>query len=81
MSAYINQLNAAMAVAARARREEQEHVATEAARSARDRLVPLEDRLARLLATIPSEVQGEGLSLRTLQVSLRGRWRGNSSSG
>ena len=35
----------------------------------------LEDRLTRLLATIPMEVQREGLSIAALQASLRGRRR------
>jgi hypothetical protein len=41
----------------------------------------LEDRLARLLTTIPLDAQREGLSLSTLQASLRGRWRGNAHPG
>ena len=45
------------------------------------RLTPLEDRLTRLLATIPIEVQREGLSLAALQTSLRGRRRGNCHPG
>jgi hypothetical protein len=49
--------------------------------AARERLTPLEDRLARLLATIPIEIQREGLSLSSLQTSLRGRWRGNCHPG
>ena len=49
--------------------------------SARDRLVPLEDRLRRLLQTIPIEFQREGLSLTALQSSLRGRWRGSCHPG
>lgn len=51
------------------------------AQAARVRLTPLEDRLERLLATIPVELQREGLSLTTLQTSLRGRWRGNAHPG
>jgi hypothetical protein len=43
------------------------------ANAARERLTPLDDRLAWLLATIPVEVQREGLSLPALQVQLRGR--------
>ena len=39
------------------------------------------DRLARLLASIPVEVQREGLSLSSLQTSLRGRRRGNCHPG
>ena len=45
------------------------------------RLTPLEDRVARLLTTIPVEVQREGLSLSALQASLRGRRRGNCHPG
>lgn len=48
---------------------------------ARERLTPLKDRLARLLATIPLEVQCEGLSLNTVQAMLRGRWRGCAHPG
>jgi hypothetical protein len=49
--------------------------------AARERLTPLEDRLARLLQTIPHEIQREGLSLSQLQVQLRGRWRGACHPG
>ena len=51
------------------------------ARTARERLTPLDERLTRLLATIPIEVQREGLSLLSLQASLRGRSRGNCHPG
>jgi hypothetical protein len=44
--------------------------------AARERLTPVEERLARALVTIPLELQAEGLSLASLQTSLRGRWRG-----
>jgi len=49
--------------------------------TARDRLTPLETRLEKLLSTIPIELQREGLSLNTLQASLRGRWRGTCHPG
>ncbi len=49
--------------------------------AARDRLVPLDVRLSRLLATIPREVQVEGLSLPTLQAMLKGRRRGSCHQG
>jgi hypothetical protein len=49
--------------------------------AARDRLTPLEDRLARLLTTIPLDVQKEGLCLPAVQAGLRGRWRGNCHPG
>lgn len=81
MSAYIAGLKAAVE-RDRARHEEQERaVATQAALASRERLTPLEDRLKRLLATIPPEAQREGLSLPSLQTALRGRWRGNCHPG
>jgi len=78
MSAYIKQLQAGAAVEAatlQARREQEERAAEEAAR---EKLVPLETHLTRLLATIPPAVQAQGLSLMTLQVQLRARGRGHS---
>lgn len=77
MTAYVAQLNAAVK-RDRAQRAEKERVAKEAARG---RLTPIEERLARLLATIPIEIQREGLSLFSLLDSLRGRWRGNCHRG
>src|ERR1700730_13252625 len=77
MSAYISALNAA-AERDRAQREEKERAASQAVR---ERLTPLQERLSRLLATIPIEIQREGLSLSSLQASLRGRWRGNCHPG
>lgn len=47
----------------------------------RDRLTPLETRLARLLDSIPRAVQEEGISLPVIQKMLRGRWRGNPPAG
>jgi hypothetical protein len=77
MSAYINQLNAQFE-AEQAKRD----IANAAEQQAvRDRLTPLENRLQKLLSTIPVEVQREGLSLKTLQPSLRGRWRGTCHPG
>jgi hypothetical protein len=77
MSAYIKQLNIEIAEM-QAQRAEKERAATQAVR---ERLTPLETRLARVLATIPVELQREGLSLSLLQASLRGRWRGNCHPG
>lgn len=78
---WMSQLKAdteARRAAEQARREEQAH--TEA-KAARERLTPLDERLTRLLTTIPIEVQREGLSLAALQTSLRGRSRGNCHPG
>ena len=77
MNAYVADLNRALA------REKAQHAEKQAAtlQTVRERLTPLEDRLARLLSAIPEEVQREGLSLGHLQVSLRGRWRGSCHPG
>ncbi len=48
------------------------------AQAARERLVPLAERLRRLLASVPPEVQAAGLSIMDLQVQLRARGRGHS---
>ena len=77
MSAYIKALNGAVA----AEHDQKTDHQTEAAHAARARLTPLEDRLARLLATIPVDAQHEGLSLPALQAALRGRWRGSCHPG
>jgi hypothetical protein len=74
---YIQQLNAAVEKN-RAKRAEEKLAATQAAC---ERLTPLESRLGRLLRTIPLDVQRQGLSLATLQASLRGRSRGNCHPG
>jgi hypothetical protein len=47
----------------------------------RERLTPLEDRLAKLLATIPAEIKSEGLSLPAIQTMLAGKWRGKCHPG
>ena len=77
MIAYISQLNALVEedAAMAAKRDAETTIAV------RTRLTPLEDRLTRLLKTIPVELQREGLSLGSLQSSLQGRWRGNCHPG
>lgn len=47
----------------------------------RDRLTPLETRLAAILTEIPPEIQADGLALHTLQTFLKGRWRGCAHPG
>ncbi|PPD46055.1 MAG: hypothetical protein CTY15_01305 [Methylocystis sp.] len=72
MSAYVQTLQRS-AEAERARHEDaREEKARAAAQAARQRLIPLDVRLAKLLAEIPFEVQGEGLSLETIRRRLRG---------
>ena len=77
MGAYIRQLQAVVDV------EEATRVKERAAslEAARERLSPLDDRLRRILASIPDELQREGLSLAELRKSLRGRWRGSCHPG
>jgi hypothetical protein len=77
MVAYIQELRR-YAESERVRYEENKRAETQAAR---ERLTPLEERVARLLAKIPETVQREGLVLSSLQRSLRGRWRGNCHPG
>lgn len=46
-----------------------------------ERLTPLEDRLAKLLATIPVEIKSQGISLAAIRTMLSGKWRGNCHPG
>jgi hypothetical protein len=70
MSAYVRQLQERTAAAhAQHQAQRAEHQRTNA-QAARERLTPLDDRLTRLLATIPMEVQREGFSLASLQASV-----------
>jgi len=80
-SAYIQDLNADLAIKQAQRAEEERAEQERGNLQARERLTPLESRLARLLESIPIELQREGLSLSSLQASLRGRWRGNCHPG
>ena len=77
MSTYLKQVKshvaASQAIAA-------EHEAAEAAKW-RERLTPLEDRLAKLLTNIPAEIKSQGLSLPALRTMLAGKWRGKCHPG
>jgi hypothetical protein len=46
-----------------------------------ERLTPLEDRLAKLLANIPVEIKSQGLSLPAIRTMLAGKWRGKCHPG
>jgi hypothetical protein len=78
MTAYIRQLRKFSDANEELRRETEARAAIDAAR---ERLSPIEDRLARLIAAIPADVLAEGLSLPSLQRSVRGRWRGKAHPG
>lgn len=77
MTAYLKMLNKHIE---REHEAAQQKLATQN-QQVKDRLTPLELRLTRLLATIPQNLQREGLSLPALQTALRGRWRGNCHPG
>ena len=80
MSAYIKKLQADTAAKLakdELARAEQSRAVTKAAR---ERLMPLESRVARLLEDIPEEFQ-QGLSLPALQAALRGRQGGKAHAG
>lgn len=46
-----------------------------------ERLTPLETRLAKLLATMPTEIKNQGLSLPAIRSMLVGKWRGHCHPG
>lgn len=46
-----------------------------------ERLTPLEERLAKLLAAIPPEIKDQGLSLPEIRNMLAGKWRGKCHPG
>jgi hypothetical protein len=46
-----------------------------------ERLTPLEERLTRLLSTMPEEIIAQGLALDDLRRLLSGKWRGNCHPG
>jgi hypothetical protein len=78
MSAYIKGLYEfveAENAKRQAARVEKERAAAEVARA---KLVPLKNRLSRVLDAVPPAVQAEGLSIMALQSQLRARGRGHS---
>jgi hypothetical protein len=77
MSSYIRELQRGAARAEQARVEAEEAAARKAAA---ERFVPLDLRLARLLASIPDADKKAGLSLEALRHRLRGNSRPTCSS-
>lgn len=76
MSVYLAELNDLVEhsrIEAEARKKQEEND--------RRHMAPLDERLKRVLSTIPIEEQRAGLSLATLQTSLRGRHRGLAHPG
>jgi hypothetical protein len=62
-AARLNDIAEANRARFQAQREEKAHIE---ANAARQRLMPLDERLPRLLSSVPIEVQREGLSLSSL---------------
>ena len=90
-TAYIRSLMKSVEAEHAKRQAQREEQARAEAQAAREKLVPLDVRLKRLLGTIQHEVQADGISLETLRedasrrerarVPLRGHWRRASSNG
>jgi hypothetical protein len=84
-SSFIDDYAATMRAHIRSSKSQLEQQAAKtAARDAkqwRERLTPLDARLAPILSEIPPEIQAEGLSLHTLQKFVKGRWRGCAHPG
>ena len=78
MKLWLSKIQAAAEASQAKQQAEREERARADADAARAKLAPLEARLARLLATIPREIQEEGLALTALQAQLRARGRGHS---
>jgi hypothetical protein len=81
LHAYIAQLKKSVEEDRAKRQAERDEKARAEAEAVRVRLTPLDERLARLLATTSVEAQREGLSLASLQASLRGRKCGSCHPG
>jgi hypothetical protein len=77
MRTYAAQLQAIVADVEATHRASQERATKQATKTARDRLVPLQMRLKRLLDEIPPEVKAEGLQIQELRLKLAGRARRN----
>jgi hypothetical protein len=71
-SAYIRSLTAHVEAEHAKHQAQREEQARSEAQAAREKLVPLDVRLRRLLDTIPHEVQAGGISLEPLRKMLRG---------
>lgn len=81
MSLYIQQLKAATEAAQRRHEDKAKINRRSEVEAVRERRTSLDERLRRLLATVPIDLQREGLSLPALQATLRGRRGRACSSG
>ena len=80
-SAYVKILMESVEIERAKYEAEREEQARIEAKAAREKLVPLDVRLKRLLDTIPPEVRSDGISLETLRKMLRGAKGRGAHSG
>ena len=78
---YLEKLNAAVEQELLAKQQKQLEDAHKATVAWRNAMMPLEQRLKRVLDEMPESIKTNGLSLPALQQMLKGRWRGNAHPG
>lgn len=81
MTSYLDQVRVQSDVQIAGKSAERDGSDQQAVADWTERLTPLEDRLAKLLATIPPEVKTQGLSLPAIRTMLSGKWRGKCHPG
>lgn len=81
MRTYIESVHAQCETQISVKLAEREKQKTQAAAEWSERLTPLEERLAKLLETIPPEIKNQGLSLLGIRNMLAGKWRGKCHPG
>lgn len=81
MTTYLEQVRVQSNTQVANKSAERNQVSAQAAAEWTERLTPLEDRLAKLLATIPPEIKSQGLSLPAIRNMLAGKWRGKCHPG
>jgi hypothetical protein len=81
MTTYLEQVRVQSNTQVANKSAERNQVSAKAAAEWTERLTPLEDRLAKLLATIPPEIKSQGLSLPAIRNMLAGKWRGKCHPG
>jgi hypothetical protein len=81
MTTYLEQINEKIDAQISSKIAEREIANQQAMADWYERLTPLEDRLAKLLAAIPSEIKNQGVSLPAIRNLLAGKWRGKCHPG
>jgi hypothetical protein len=81
MSTYLETVRQQSEIQVANKLEERDIIKTKVKTEWAERLSPLEDRLSKLLANIPSDIKDQGLSLTALRGMLAGKWRGRCHPG